>query len=67
LLSSAWKNLDVGEYLTEEFAECTFAAGGSCESWYTGTPGGNALFMVGIVQSMLKKGCNRAASRPNGR
>src|SRR5258705_3256382 len=46
---------DVGEYLTEEFAECTFAAADVAKLVHRHS-GGNALFMVGIVQSMLKKG-----------
>src|SRR5258708_3016596 len=46
---------DVGEYLTEEFAECTFAAADLAKLVHRHS-GGNALFMVGIVQSMLKKG-----------
>src|SRR5712664_3497315 len=46
---------DVAEYLTEEFAECTFAAAGLAKLVHRHS-GGNALFMVGIVQSMLKKG-----------
>jgi DNA-binding winged helix-turn-helix (wHTH) protein/tetratricopeptide (TPR) repeat protein len=46
---------DVAEYLTVEFAECTFAAAGLAKLVHRHS-GGNALFMVGIVQSMLKKG-----------
>src|SRR6267142_2385746 len=46
---------NVGEYLTEEFAECTFAAADLAKLVHRHS-GGNALFMVGIVQSMLKKG-----------
>jgi predicted ATPase len=46
---------DVAEYLTAEFAERSFdtAALADLVHWQSG---GNALFMVGIVQSMLKKG-----------
>jgi DNA-binding winged helix-turn-helix (wHTH) protein len=46
---------DVAEYLTVEFAECTFAAADLAKLVHRHS-GGNALFMVGIVQSMLKKG-----------
>src|SRR6202047_3145254 len=46
---------DVAEYLTEEFAECTFAAAGLAKLVHRHS-GGTALFMVGMVQSMLKKG-----------
>src|SRR6266436_4280457 len=46
---------DVAEYLTVEFAESTFAAADLAKLVH-GHSGGNPLFMVGIVQSMLKKG-----------
>ena len=46
---------DVAEYLTIEFPECSFAAAGLANLVHRHS-GGNALFMVGIVQSMLKKG-----------
>ena len=46
---------DVAEYLTVEFAECTFA-GADLAKLVHRHSGGNALFMVGIVQGMLKKG-----------
>src|SRR5258706_2148428 len=46
---------DVAEYLTVEFAECTFATADLAKLVHRHS-GGNALFMVGIVESMLKKG-----------
>src|SRR5690349_8750137 len=46
---------DVAEYLTIEFPECSFAPAVLANLVHRHS-GGNALFMVGIVQSMLKKG-----------
>jgi hypothetical protein len=46
---------DVAEYLTAEFAERSFDTAALANLVHRQS-GGNALFMVGIVQGMLKKG-----------
>src|SRR5215469_5739727 len=46
---------EVAEYLTAEFAECSFDTARLANLVHRHS-GGNALFMAGIVQSMLTKG-----------